>query len=97
MISSSPSGRDERFYSQRVARQWNCPPGPLERPKAMHYGHFCMESPDLAKLKALWLTRGLKAGEIRIGMDGALQMWITDPDGNAIEVMQYTSDSLQTK
>ena len=56
-----------------------------------------MESPDLEKLKAQWLAKGLKSGDIKMGMDGSLQMWIGDPDGNAIEVMQYTPNSLQTK
>jgi len=87
----------EIFDHQLAAKQWNHPADPLERAKAMHYGHFCMESPDLEKLKAKWLEKGLKSSEIMTGMDGSLQMWIGDPDGNAIEVMQYTPDSLQTK
>jgi len=28
-------------------------------------------------------------------MDGSLQAWIKDPDGNDIELMEYTRDSLQ--
>lgn len=32
-----------------------------------------------------------------LGPDGTWQMWVTDPDGNEIELMQYTEDSLQTK
>jgi catechol 2,3-dioxygenase-like lactoylglutathione lyase family enzyme len=87
----------EIFDHQMAARQWNGSTDPLVRSTNMHYGHFCMESPDLAKLKDQWLARGLKSSEIKSGMDGSLQMWINDPDGNAIEVMQYTPDSLQTK
>jgi len=87
----------EIFDNKLAARQWDYSPDPLERPKAMHYGHFCLESADLAKLKTFWLSRGLKSSEIRKGMDGSLQMWIEDPDGNSIEVMQYTPESLQTK
>jgi catechol 2,3-dioxygenase-like lactoylglutathione lyase family enzyme len=87
----------EIFDNTLAARQWSYSPGTLERPKAMHYGHFCLESADLTKLKDLWLGKGLKSTEIKKGMDGSLQMWIEDPDGNAIEVMQYTSESLQTR
>jgi lactoylglutathione lyase len=87
----------EIFDNQLAARQWNYTARPFERPASMHYGHFCLESPDLAQLKAQWLEKGLKSTEIKSGMDGSLQMWIDDPDGNAIEVMQYTPDSLQTK
>jgi lactoylglutathione lyase len=87
----------EIFDDQLAARQWNYSAEPIERPKAMHYGHFCLESADLIQLKARWLGNGLKSSEIKTGMDGSLQMWIEDPDGNAIEVMQYTPESLQTK
>jgi len=30
-----------------------------------------------------------------MGMDGSRQAWINDPDSNAIELMEYTHDSLQ--
>jgi hypothetical protein len=30
-----------------------------------------------------------------MGLDHALQMWIADPDGNTIELMEYTASSLQ--
>jgi hypothetical protein len=30
-------------------------------------------------------------------MDGSRQCWIKDPDGNSIELMEYTSNSLQTQ
>jgi len=87
----------EIFDHQLAAKQWNHPADPLERPKAMHYAHFCLESPDLEKLKVALLAKGLKTTDIKTGMDGSLQMWTGDPDGNAIEIMQYTPNSLQTK
>ena len=33
--------------------------------------------------------------EIRRGLDNSYQMWIHDPDGNRIELMQYTDESKQ--
>ena len=87
----------EIFDHQGAARHWKNRADSLERPPATHYGHFCMESSDLAQLKAQWDARGLKSGPISVGMDHSHQMWISDPDGNAIELMEYTPDSLQLK
>jgi hypothetical protein len=35
--------------------------------------------------------------EITMGMDHARQAWITDPDGNQIELMEYGPTSLQLR
>ena len=40
-------------------------------------------------------ARGLKLTDIRTGMDHSLQSWTSDPDGNPIEFMEYTAQSLQ--
>jgi catechol 2,3-dioxygenase-like lactoylglutathione lyase family enzyme len=87
----------EVFDHQLSARQWKLPTDAIVRTPVMHYSHFCFESDNLEKLKAVWESRGLKSTEIKTGLDGSRQMWITDPDGNAIEVMQYTAVSLQMK
>ncbi len=34
-------------------------------------------------------------GEIRTGLDGSFQAWLADPDGNRIELMEYTHRSAQ--
>lgn len=34
---------------------------------------------------------------IRYGPDGAYQFWLTDPDGNRLELMQYTDEALHLK
>jgi catechol 2,3-dioxygenase-like lactoylglutathione lyase family enzyme len=59
------------------------------------YDHFCCEVTALADFKATLESRGVKVSEIRSGMDGSLQAWTNDPDGNAIELMEYTARSLQ--
>jgi len=46
---------------------------------------FCKE----LKIKDVEVT------EISMGMDNSRQAWITDPDGNAIELMEYGPFSLQ--
>lgn len=35
--------------------------------------------------------------DIKLGMDNTLQMWMHDPDNNLFEIMEYTSESYQTK
>ena len=48
-----------------------------------------------ATLEAL-AARGLAvSGEPVRGLDGNLQYWIQDPDGNAIELMQIAPESPQ--
>jgi catechol 2,3-dioxygenase-like lactoylglutathione lyase family enzyme len=59
------------------------------------YNHFCMEVTGLPDFKAKLEARGLKLTDIKTGMDHSLQSWTSDPDGNAIEFMEYTAQSLQ--
>ena len=74
-------------------KQWG---GELEEMrKGGQYNHFCMEVTGLHDFKAKLETRGLKLTEIKTGMDHSLQSWASDPDGNAIEFMEYTSQSFQ--
>lgn len=75
-------------------KQWG---GELEdlRGGGGHYNHFCMEVTGLREFKATLEARGLKLTEIKTGMDHSLQSWTSDPDGNPIEFMEYTAQSLQ--
>jgi predicted enzyme related to lactoylglutathione lyase len=41
--------------------------------------------------------RGIEVGDIKLGSDQSYQAWITDPDGNRIELHQFTAESLQVK
>ncbi|HEY3331040.1 MAG TPA: VOC family protein [Capsulimonadaceae bacterium] len=74
-------------------KQWGGSPENLVT--GNQYAHFCFEVTALADLKATLESRGVKVTEIRTGMDNSLQAWTSDPDGNAIELMEYTSRSLQ--
>lgn len=60
------------------------------------YNHFCLLVDDLpATLQALE-ARGLPVpGEPVRGIDHNWQYWLTDPDGNRIELMQIASTSPQ--
>jgi len=60
--------------------------------------HFCLEVDDMARTLEELRGRGLGIkGAPSRGEDGNLQYWVKDPDGNPIELMQMSPDSLQAK
>ena len=59
------------------------------------YRHFCFEVTDLTEFRRALLDRGVTVKDITLGMDGSRQAWLSDPDGNAIELMEYTAASMQ--
>jgi catechol 2,3-dioxygenase-like lactoylglutathione lyase family enzyme len=85
------------FFDQHGANfQWGDPtkpPAPIVA--GNRYDHFALEVADLAATRATLLSRGVEVGEIRGGLDHSLQAWLKDPDGNRIELMQYTPQSAQ--
>lgn len=82
------------FFDQRLAaKQWGGDTEPLLA--GSRYGHFCLEVAGLADFRETLLARGVSVGEIRSGLDGSLQAWLSDPDGNRIELMEYTHRSAQ--
>ena len=59
------------------------------------YKHFCLEVTGLDAYCKELKNKGVKVTEITLGMDNSWQAWITDPDGNQIELMEYGPSSLQ--
>ena len=60
--------------------------------------HFCLECDDLDATAARLRGAGVKLTvEPKLGLDGNRQCWIEDPDGNRIEFMQMSSDSMQAE
>ena len=59
------------------------------------YRHFCLEVTGLDEFCRNLKSKGVGVTEIRMGMDNARQAWISDPDGNQIELMEYGHSSLQ--
>ena len=57
--------------------------------------HFCFEVTGLADMRARLDAEDIPYLDVGMGLDNALQMWVGDPDGNAVELMEYTSTSLQ--
>lgn len=61
-----------------------------------NYQHLCLEVSDIYEAKEAIMKNGVKLDiDINLGIDGSYQLWIVDPDGNRIELMQYTKESKQ--
>lgn len=68
------------------------------RSTALHrnYQHFALIVDDIQEKKKKLISKGIEIDiDISLGSDNTYQMWIHDPDGNKIEIMQYTENSLQ--
>jgi lactoylglutathione lyase len=59
------------------------------------YKHFCLEITGLDEYCAALRGKGVLVSDISMGIDNSRQAWIADPDGNAIELMEYGPSSLQ--
>lgn len=84
------------FFDQAMAAQvWG---GQVEElMSGTRYKHFCLEVTGLEEYCQLLKSRGVVVSDISLGMDNSRQAWITDPDGNQIELMEYGPSSLQLK
>ena len=83
----------EIFDRVRAAKQWGWPEEPLKW--GNQYRHFCLEVAGLEEFRRTLISRGVKVKDITMGMDGSRQAWLSDPDGNSIELMEYTAISMQ--
>jgi len=59
------------------------------------YKHICLEVDDMESTVAALREKGADVSEVKLGQDGSYQAWLTDPDGNRVELHQFTPQSLQ--
>jgi catechol 2,3-dioxygenase-like lactoylglutathione lyase family enzyme len=85
----------EIFDQKGAVKQWGGTVGPLRSNTDTHMRHFCFEVSDIEVLCTEFSAKGIKFRPIAVGMDHSKQTWIKDPDGNDIELMEYTPKSLQ--
>jgi len=83
----------EIFDDVLAIKQWGGEVKPLKG--GQHYNHLCLECVGMEETRAMLIKRGVKIGEISVGLDYSKQMWTEDPDGNKIELMEYTHRSWQ--
>ena len=82
------------FFDQAMAAEvWG---GEVQELRAgTGYKHFCLEVTGLDEFCGRLKGMGVEVSEVSMGMDNSRQAWIADPDGNAIELMEYGPSSLQ--
>lgn len=85
----------EIFNQAGAVKQWGGRVESLQH--GTMYRHLCFEVKDLAAYKAVLTRKGVSISQITIGMDNSKQAWIKDPDGNDIELMEYTPTSFQLR
>jgi len=62
------------------------------------YCHLCLEVESVAETFKTLSAKGIPIDrEIRTGLSKCLMFWTHDPDGNSIEIMELTPESLQMK
>lgn len=90
-IEAAPRQYIELFYSPQA--ELGAAP---DTAKCSGYQHMCLEVSDMQKAREACLANGITPDtDISLGLDNSYQMWLTDPDGNRIELMQYTDRSVQ--
>ncbi len=70
--------------------------GELTEPaEGQTYRHLCLEVDDIQSTVAQLGDKGVEVSEPKMGTDHSWQAWVTDPDGNRIELHHYTPESKQ--
>jgi catechol 2,3-dioxygenase-like lactoylglutathione lyase family enzyme len=59
------------------------------------HAHFCMVTDDIEAAAADLKSRGVEVTAAKRGSDRSWNIWLADPDGNRIELQQYTPESKQ--
>ena len=68
---------------------------PLDNSKAS-FQHLCLHVDDLQAVYEELTAKGLTLTPVELGMAKCYKSYLDDPDGNKIELMQLTEESLQT-
>ena len=68
---------------------------PAPAPKDASYKHICLEVDEIEAAIAELSARGIEATDKKLGSDNSWQAWLTDPDGNRIELHAFTPESKQ--
>lgn len=69
---------------------------PLEKPGRISFDHFCLHVADVVQVHKELTEKGLEVTPVEEGSTHCLKFYVTDPDGNKIEMMQLRPDSMQT-
>lgn len=72
---------------------------PVAGPQSTGVNHLCLTTEDIeatdAHLKSVGITPSSALVASKRGVDGNRGMWVTDPDGNRIEIMEMAPNCIQ--
>jgi lactoylglutathione lyase len=86
----------EIFDRAGAVRQWGGDAARLKSHAGTHFNHFCLEVTGIEEFCAKLQAKGIVMDRLTtVGMDHSKQAWLKDPDGNVIELMEYTPKSMQ--
>jgi len=85
----------EIFDRKGAQAMWGGSDARIERGTA--FRHMCFEVTGLDALRTALRAKGVDVSEPKVGMDLSRQAWAKDPDGNPIELMEYTASSAQLR
>lgn len=68
---------------------------PDPKPQGGLFRHICFEVEDIHRFAEIIREKGFNVEINRGRTDGALQFWISDPDGNQVEFHQYDRHAVQ--
>ena len=95
----SPEGRLTGVYLHIGARTFvelfQGKPEPT--PQDASYKHICLEVDDIESTVTELTKRGVEVTGKKLGSDNSWQAWLTDPDGNRIELHAFTPESQQVE
>lgn len=66
-----------------------------DKAEGQSYRHICLEVDDIEATVTTLRERGVDVSDVKLGGDQSHQAWVTDPDGNRIELHGYTPESWQ--
>ena len=61
------------------------------------YKHICLEVDEIESTVAELTKRGVEVTGKKLGSDNSWQAWLTDPDGNRVELHAFTPKSKQVE
>jgi lactoylglutathione lyase/glyoxylase I family protein len=59
------------------------------------FRHICLEVDGLTAFVERLVDQGVEVTQLKLGADQSWQAWLTDPDGNHVELHEYTENSMQ--
>jgi glyoxylase I family protein len=68
---------------------------PLPPTDGQSFRHICLEVDDMDATVKAFRAQGIEVTDPKLGLDQSYQAWLTDPDGNKMELHAYTPKSWQ--